>query len=629
METYKTEITDLPVNILIKIFKCLSHEDLITSVRCTCKIWNQLTYERTFWKKISLSMFPDSSLTTVSFLQVLGDHADSVEVLVVNLDKLKEDIIYHEGIYCPNLVEVCLEGIYSVSISEKRYASIYDCLKKLSLKYSHLRSLNLLCSDFMTQYFNASDINSVAQPSQLYSFFENLTEVRFARGSQLVAGTWFEGCLKTFLENHRKLKTLMIKSCDIQAKTLELIFTELPNIQHLDLCNSFNVLELLELESFVDLFGQRTSLNGLKTLCLNECNLNDYILKCLVKSSRHLKELSLTGAYGITNIGLEYIAEACPELEKLYLNNNPGLHPKSNITSAGIEIIAEKCCQLTVLNLNNCTEISDVCIQAIALHCSNLQNLSVANCLSLTDSALSCVVEHCFLLQELDVSNCSQLTNKSFNRILQNCKQLRSLNAGTCHRVTMLDLCAKDVCSTDCLIGIPSLEKHSHVRQLNFSFCSAITNACMSQIGHYCRDLRTLDLQACSLVTNAGIKDIVKNCKFLKHLDISGGSVTQTSRLTDASLQDIASYGHSLETLVMVKNYNITAWGVFEVVNKCQSIHFICVDATKRSNINKDKLIALSGEVTGKTICLHFKARIEITIYQDVDLNIKLRMGRI
>ncbi|XP_052771100.1 F-box/LRR-repeat protein 7-like [Mya arenaria] len=652
----KPVMMDLPVNVLLQIFKYLSHEDLISGVRRTCKVWNQLTYERVFWREISLSLFPGCGLATKSFLELIADTVDSIETLVVDLDKLESKVIDHEGIYCPNLKEVCLKGGYSCSVFEEHYEDVNQCLRNLSEKYCGLESLKLVCSDFITDQMKTNDrFNEQSGSSTIETLFPNLKSVTFARNSDRTPG-FNERELKRFLASHRHLKELSIKNCALKASTLELIFTEMPDIKKLDLRNSLSSLEF-EFDA-LDLISEKICLTNLRVLVLCECKLSDKLLRSFAKHSQHLEELLLTGVEGITNIGLESVAMCCPKLKRLLLNNNPFLHVKSNVTDAGIERIAEHCHQLKVLNLRHCTEISDVAINAVASGCSWLEELYVSDCLSLTDMCLVNLVKNCTRLSVLDVSNCSQLTSKSVNAILTQCKALRRFSVGMCHRVKDISLVHKEEDDetariSDTMNGskmeepLPSqakhtpvyvrydalnLGKHSHVYRLDFHFCSALTNACIKQLANYCRDLRELNVQACALVTNAGVKEIVKKCTFLRKLNISGGSMSQTSRLTDSCLEDIAVNAKNLENLTITQNFNITAESVFEVVRKCPQIMLVVVDhgaRNKRSNIVQDRLIDLSGEVPEKTICLQFRARTaEVHVYRNCELYIRSQTVR-
>ena len=653
------DINMLPVNILLEIFKYISHENLIGSIRRTCKLWNQLSYENVLWREISVSLFPNYRLSSKSFLELLTEVSNCVEVLIIDLNALDNHVIEHESILCEKLAHICLR-------SERTDRQLEQYVFKLASKYPNLKTLEVCgCSLVFTDLKEGGENENGCEVEK--SMFPNLNSLSFK--STIIN----EHTLFCYIDCHRFLREFVLIETSIDEEMLVHMITLL---QELEVLNFTDSIHFVDIEKVVaSLAGEQHYLKSLRALNLDLCNLDDTLLKVFVCKSAKLELISLRDTTGVTNIGLETVANSCPKLKTLFLDSDSSVFHKtaSNVTDAGLERVFEKCQLLEKIGLNNCKELTDISILTLAEHCRNLREIHVVACLSLTDKSIMKLVECCPNLAYIDVSNCSQLSEKSASAILKDCKFLQQLSATTCHRVKDLQLrderdifvpkvqemrSIKSVTneqthfeqdspndqlpSTDEKINqnenqatlgenqssiLDKLSYHSHVKLLDLSFCSALTNNDVKQIANFCKDLRVLELQACALVTNAAVKEIAQVCVFLKRLCISGGSISQSSRLTDACLHDIAEHASNLESFIMVKNYNITAEGMFEVVKRCPKIHEIHVEygcLNRRSNMVKDRLITLSGEVPEKTLCIKFRDPIaKIEIYPNCDFYIR------
>jgi len=584
---------------LLEIFKHISHETLIGSIRRTCKLWNQLSHENVLWREISVSHFPNHRLSSTSFLELLTKVSHCVEVLTIDLHVLNCDVIEHEGIYCKKLKELCLKR------SQRTVVQVKQHLLTFASKYPNLKTLKICgCSCFLSQSSGKEQEreNGYAPECSMFPHLNSLS---------LQTTVVNKDALFWFLSCHKYLKDLAFIDTSIDDEKLVHIVTLLQELEVLDLRGSIQFVDSEKVAS--SLAGKGNCFRSLRSLNLDSCCLDDKILNVFVCESATLECVSLRYTTGITDIGLETVVNSCPELKGLFLDL---FKSPSNVTDAGLESVFKKCQHLEQVALDNCKILTDISILTLAEHFKSLREINVVSCLNLTDKSIIKLVECCPNLACVNVSYCYQLSEKSISTVLKGCKCLQRLSAMGLNRVKDLKLrgntglpvpkvtdmrrnytvvnehlqheqefpnvemfsadekCYQKekpvtVCHSQGSI-LDELSYHSHVKSLDLSYCSALTNDDVKQIAKFCKDLRVLKFQACPIVSDVAIKEIIQVCVFLKRLCISGGSISQTSLLTNTCLYDIAKYGSNLESLTLVKNSNITADGVFEVVKNVQ-----------------------------------------------------------
>lgn len=175
-------------------------------------------------------------------------------------------------------------------------------------------------------------------------------------------------------------------------------------------------LESLHLEEVnrITLSGVISALSAcqskLRTLSLVSCiGLKDLALggEFLVPTTtttpcRSLQSLSIRNCAGFGSFGLAILGNLCPEIRQLDLS---GLY---GITDEGLLSLVENCeGGLVKLNLSGCFNLSDEVIMSIVrTHGETIKIMNLEGCRRLTDASLFAIAESCQLLKDLDMSFC-------------------------------------------------------------------------------------------------------------------------------------------------------------------------------------------------------------------------------
>jgi hypothetical protein len=360
----------------------------------------------------------------------------------------------------------------------------------------------------------------------------------------------------------------------------------------------------------------------------------------IIKGCPELEEFEVSGCLSLQDVTVLSLVKNCPKIRRLNLGNCPQLTGKS------VSSVLRCCKSLKDLDIETCNRVTDLDLVDTEA-CRTFAQINEIDKDTGKEVAKAEAVLGVLILDAVEEINDSkdklydEMTGNARDMVLEekmsdgsqnNDKSDKScLNSDVNEKRSSIlsdGSDAKLICKLDqSMQYLEFLSNCCHVSVLNLSFCSGITNSCIKQLAWHCPDLRELNIAACYMVTNAGVKELVQCCKFLRHLNISGGAVTQTSRLTDDCLSDIVKHGKNLKELIVQKNYNISADGVLNIVQNCEEIGLICVEASQRSNLSKDMLIDVMGLVKHKTTCLQIKAdiKIEIRVLKDAEFDIGKR----
>ncbi|KAK3526203.1 hypothetical protein QTP70_017761, partial [Hemibagrus guttatus] len=168
---------------------------------------------------------------------------------------------------------------------------------------------------------------------------------------------------------------------------------------------------------------------GIRTLCLQNCNISDSALRQI--HCQHLKSIILIGCVHITSEGLGALASHCAGLQIVDLTRCAA------ITDSGVRALVRSCKRLEVISLSECPAISDAALVELGANCSCLYSIDFGGT-EVTDEGVIGLATGvcCQSLKELQMVRCRNLTDKAVAAVLSNCVNIRIFHFHGCPLMT-------------------------------------------------------------------------------------------------------------------------------------------------------------------------------------------------
>ncbi|KAG6028963.1 hypothetical protein E4U41_000530 [Claviceps citrina] len=288
--------------------------------------------------------------------------------------------------------------------------------------------------------------------------------------------------------------------------------------------------------------------------------INDGSVPPLASCTR-VERLTLTGCYGLTDSGLIALINNSPSLLALDISNI------TNITEKSIIAIADNCKRLQGLNITGCDNISSESMIHLAHSCKFIKRLKLNECDQLHDNAILAFAEHCPNILEIDLHECYQIGNSPITSLLSKGHCLRELRLASC---TQID--------DGAFLSLPDKRLYEHLRILDLTSCTRLTDAAVDKIIQVAPRLRNLVLAKCRNITDVavnaiaklgknlhyvhlghcghitdeGVKRLVHSCNRIRYIDLGC-----CSNLTDDSVKRLAQLP-KLKRIGLVKCSSIT-----------------------------------------------------------------------
>lgn len=345
---------------------------------------------------------------------------------------------------------------------------------------------------------------------------------------------------------------------------------------------------------------------------LENCNqLSDASLS-RIASLQHLTQLDLVGCKKISDATLQLIAQNCPKLERvgldedltisnstieLFARNWSNLEmlmlPKTTEHSdASIQLLFIQCKKLRELTLLGSPDLSDTTLQLLAKHHPDLEWLGISNSPLVSDSGLCSIVRQCHKLKDLKVYDAPLFTDATIYAIAEHCPQIEHFNVENTSHISeealtiLAEKCPllKDPLSIDSqrLVHTPldqwlaqaegpharrnAIVRKSIARMIDENEISVamlgISNSHQLQkfLTEYEHDLDYLDLRGCNFLTNAHFQQIGQHLPHLKELYID------FENFNDCHLRDISQCAE-LEKLILKNCKRIHDYAIQDFVN--------------------------------------------------------------
>ena len=119
-------------------------------------------------------------------------------------------------------------------------------------------------------------------------------------------------------------------------------------------------------------------------------------------------------------------------------------------------------------------------------------------------------------------------------------------------------------------------EKFSNLRTLSLYECTRVTDASVLEVARRCSNLQTLNLYECMRITDASLLEVARRCSNIQWLDL-----TDCSNITDASVMEVARRCSNLQTLSLRRCWRITS---------------VCKNALRQSHPNLEHTRSLGSD---------------------------------
>ncbi|OMO91768.1 Leucine-rich repeat, cysteine-containing subtype [Corchorus olitorius] len=304
---------------------------------------------------------------------------------------------------------------------------------------------------------------------------------------------------------------------------------------------------------------------NLTVLQLDQCGscMADYIiLSTLARSTNNLPALtsmSLSGAYRLSDAGLNALISSAPALRSINLNEC------SLLTSCAIDSLAKSLGSvLRELYINDCQCIDAMLILPALKKLEHLEVLAVGGLESVTDGFIKeFIVERGYGIKELIFTGCGKLSDSSFKIIAETCSDLRALDisnvskltdstlgylANGCQSLQSLKLC-RNAFSDDAIAAFLETSGEN-LKELSLNNVGKVGQNTALSLARRGRNLISLDLSWCRNLTDEAVGLIVDSCLSLRALKLFGCSQITNVFLSGHSNSNVEIIGSKLSPLL-------------------------------------------------------------------------------
>lgn len=193
------------------------------------------------------------------------------------------------------------------------------------------------------------------------------------------------------------------------------------------------------------------------------------------------------------------------------------------------------------LKLNECSQVNDDAVLAFARNCPNILEIDLHNCVAVGNEPITTLMARGQSLRELRLAMCERIDDMAFLNLpaFKVYEHLRILDLTSCSQLT-------DVAVEKIIDVAPRL------RNLVLAKCANITDTAVFAISRLSKNLHYIHLGHCRNITDEGVKRLVSSCNRIRYIDL--GCLTH---LTDESVTRLATLP-KLKRIGLVKCTNIT-----------------------------------------------------------------------
>ncbi|KAG6336533.1 hypothetical protein ID866_2555 [Astraeus odoratus] len=315
------------------------------------------------------------------------------------------------------------------------------------------------------------------------------------------------------------------------------------------------------------------------------------VLFCRLAQCDRLERLTLVNCSAVSEDALVRVLTRLPNLIAIDLT---GVTETTDKVILGLASVSRR---LQGINLTGCKHVTDIGLFGLARECPLLRRVKLSGVEQVTDSSVSAVAKACPLLLEIDLNNCKRITNASVRDLWIHCTHMREMRLSYCSDLTDIAFPAP-IRNRETALGLvtprpwddlPPLilpRTLDHLRMLDLTGCSLITDDAVEGIISHAPKIRNLVLSKCSLLTDKAVESVCLLGKHLHYLHLG-----HATHITDRSIKSLARCCTRLRYVDFANCSLLTDMSVFELASlpKLRRIGLVRV-----SNLTDEAIYALA-----------------------------------
>ncbi|KAH9045488.1 hypothetical protein EDB85DRAFT_2284371 [Lactarius pseudohatsudake] len=407
-------------------------------------------------------------------------------------------------------------------------------------------------------------------PEILINILKHLSSPRDIHSTLLVSRSWCECSVELLW--HKPT----VPDFNTLIKIMQVLSREEPTFTYSQFIRRLNFISVGS-EMSDSIFGRLAPCVRLERLTLVGCsNLSDDVIARTVPHFPNLVAIDLSGVDGVTDRTVFALADCCPKLQGINLLGC------RRVSSTSIGALAEKCPLLRRVKLTGLADLTDDPVSNLAIKGSLLLEIDLNGCKKLSDRAVRDIWTHSHNMREMRLSHCQELTDLAFPAP-QNIREpppgpnpfpefhrfpvsdlppLRLSRA--LEHLRMLDLTSCSKITDDAVEGIVSASPR--LRNLVLSKCSQLTDRAIESICLLGKHLHYLHLGHASSITDRSVKTLARSCTRLRYIDLAN-----CNQLTDMSVFELASLP-KLRRIGLVRVSNLTDEAIYSLGDRHQTL---------------------------------------------------------
>ena len=376
-----------------------------------------------------------------------------------------------------------------------------------------------------TQYIPPHSPASHLPPEILINILKHLSSPRDMHSTLLVSRSWCECSVELLW--HKPT----VPDVNTLIKIMQVLSREEPTFTYAQFIRRLNFL-FVGLEMSDSIFGRLAPCTRLERLTLVGCSsLSDDAIARTVPFFSNLVAIDLSGVDSVTDSTVFALADSCRKLQGINLQGC------RRVSSASIGALADKCPLLRRVKLSGLADLTDEPVSALVIKGSLLLEIDLNGCKRLSDRAVRDIWTHSHNMREMRLSHCVELTDLAFpaphnicdlpprpNPFPQSTKLPNSdlpplrLSRPLEH-LRMLDLTSCSKITDDAVEGIVSASPR--LRNLVLSKCGQLTDRAIESICLLGKHLHYLHLGHASSITDRSVKTLARSCTRLRYIDLA------------------------------------------------------------------------------------------------------------